>query len=693
VNPIEPIRLGSALSVFLKADENFVPTFESTNYFVGTIMKIKTFLIMLCIAVIGTMVFSGCGSRLKLTKKPTLAVIITNAPAAPPRTSNGTDSAQISVIVDDADIDSLINGAQFACAHNDFEAAHMLLREALADLKIIQSSDSGWSESEDYYEKYFKEIAGIYSERMPPRFSDSIPEEISVATLHERLAMSLDSIKVPASDSLLLQKILSRKKTTYNFPMTLNDRVYKALYFMSRGRKGPIDRWVVQAYYYVPTIKKMFADSGLPSDLAYLPLIESGFNPLAYSRAHAAGMWQFIASTGNRYGMRKDGWIDERRDFLKSTQGAISYLKKLYNQFGDWHIALAAYNCGENGIANALGRATAKNFWQLKVPRETKNYVPEFIAALIIAKNPQCFGFSQNLSDTFDLDTIQVNDCVNLYTVADSLHISLEALRKINPHILHWCTHPVKQRVTLYLPKGSKERFVAVYGQSPADFSVSWATYRIRSGENLRGVSRHFGVPLDALLSLNNFTKNIRLAAGQEISLPLAAGPNASRGPIIRPAAAHAKHYTEIDVSGMRVIKYKVRSGDCVWSLAQIFRVDKNDLCKWNHISGAKGLRVGSIVTIYKPAGPSVQAPQLAPNPLPHVKQSAPGALAPKNSALVTNHGMHIVYYRVQKGDNLWNIAQSFKVPVKNLTMINNLQPDSTLLPGEVIRVPMTEAL
>ena len=145
--------------------------------------------------------------------------------------------------------------------------------------------------------------------------------------------------------------------------------------------------------------KKMFADSGLPSDLAYLPLIESGFNPMAYSRAHAAGMWQFMASTGSRYGMRKDGWIDERRDFIKSTKGAISYLKKLYAQFGDWHIVLAAYNYGENGISNALSRATAKNFWHLLVPRETKNYVPEFIAALIIAKNPQCFGFSPNASE------------------------------------------------------------------------------------------------------------------------------------------------------------------------------------------------------------------------------------------------------------------------------------------------------
>ena len=407
-------------------------------------MKIKRFLALLCTAAFGTILFSGCASRSNLTKEPSLAVIVTNGPTAHPPRSEENDSAQIAVIIDDADIDSLINGAQFACTHQDFEAAHMLLKEALVDLKIIQSGDSGWAESEDYYDRYYKEIARTYSQLMPSRFNDSLPEEISVAAMQGQLALSLDSIRVPASDSLLLQKILSQKKTTYNFPMALNDRVYKALYFMSRGRKGPLDRWITQAYYYVPMIKKMFADSGLPSDLAYLPLIESGFNPMAYSRAHAAGMWQFMASTGSRYGMRKDGWIDERRDFIKSTKGAISYLKKLYAQFGDWHIALAAYNYGENGISNALSRATAKNFWHLRVPRETKNYVPEFIAALIIAKNPQCFGFSPNASDTFDLDTVDVNDCINLLTLADSLHVSSEELRKINPHILHWCTHPVK---------------------------------------------------------------------------------------------------------------------------------------------------------------------------------------------------------------------------------------------------------
>jgi membrane-bound lytic murein transglycosylase D len=269
-----------------------------------------------------------------------------------------------------------------------------------------------------------------------------------------------------------------------------------------------------------------------------------------------------------------------------------------------------------------------------------------------------------------------------------------EDLKTLNPHILHWCTHPSLQHVTLYLPKGAKEKFVAAYNNSPSDFKVSWETYQIRSGENLKGIARHFGVPLEALLTLNNFQKNIRLAVGEEISIPLTINQNNSHGAIIRPEPPKSKHYTEIDVSGMRVIKYKVRSGDCVGSLAQIFRVNKTDLCKWNHLSGNKSLKAGMVVTIYKPAGPSAQSLQPSASAATQIKQVAAAQNISKISTSEESaQGKHIVYYKVRKGDNLWNIAQSFKVPIKELTMMNNLQSDSSLVPGEVLKVPMTGEL
>ena len=225
-------------------------------------------------------------------------------------------------------------------------------------------------------------------------------------------------------------------------------------------------------------------------------------------------------------------------------------------------------------------------------------------------------------------------------TLADSLHVSSEELRKINPHILHWCTHPVKQHVSFTFPRASKRSSLS-YAAPPSPTSrCPGRPTGSDLGENLRTVARRFGVPLEALLSLNNFSKNVRLAAGQEISLPLAAAGGGSHGRFIRQAPVRAKHYTEIDVSGLRVIKYKVRSGDCLWGLAQIFRVDKDDLCKWNHLASDKSLRAGMVVTIYKPAGVSAQGPQLAPNPVPRKKQAAPAMItAPKNSALGPSAG------------------------------------------------------
>lgn len=680
-------------------------------------MKSKLSLIALCITAACGFFCLGCASHPKLTKAPAITVIVTvdKAPVL--------DSAilQTAPVIEDSDIDSLISGAEFACKNNDFEAAHMLLQEAISDVKIIQSGDSGWSESGDYYENYYKDIARIYTELMPPPYVDSLPEEISVAAFQKQLARSLDSIKVPAPDSMLMHTIINQEKSTFNFPIVWNERVYKALYFLSHGKKGPLDKWLSRAAYYLPVIKKMFADSGLPTDLSYLPLIESGFNSLAYSRAHAAGIWQFIASTGSLYGMRKDGWIDERRDFLKSTLGAISYLKKLFNQFNDWQIALAAYNCGENGMACAVNRSSAKNYWKLRVPRETKNYIPEFIAALIIAKNPLCYGFSNTVTDTFDPDTVDINDCINLYTVADSLNISPEELRTINPHILHWCTHPTKRHVTLYLPKGSKERFLASFSRSKDDFIISWSTYQVRPGETCKGIARRLNVPVEALLSLNNFSQYERIMAGREISVPIPLNSDASHGSIIRASSfISRRHFSETDVSGKRVIKYKVRAGDCVWSLAQLFRVDKNDFCKWNHLSGTNRLRAGSIVTIYKPSLASFRAPlplPPAPSPVRRIKATAPvigpgDKQSPTDQRVSLNEnpegkspapliktgneampGKHIVYYKVRKGDNLWNIAQSFRVAVKELSTLNNLQPDSTIMPGDVLRVPMSEEL
>ena len=647
----------------------------------------------------------GCAARGRLANGPKPLVIVSSPASAAsfPAPHGKPDSC---IVKDPADgvraIDSLIESADSACDSEEWAAAHQLFLNAVELIRDLDENGADGSIIEDYY----KEIARRYTDVMPDAYGDSLPDEISLLAFQKQLGESLDSATISSADSLALQKI-NQKKTTYDVPIVWNDRVYKALYFLTRGGKGPLDKWIARSNYYLPTIKKMFADSGLPVDIAYLPLIESGFNPLAYSRKHAAGMWQFIPSTGKRYGLRKDCWVDERRDFIQSTKAAISYMKKLYDQFNDWHIAIASYNCGENSMCRALGRSATMDYWALsRLPRETKHYVPEFLAALIVAKNPNYLvpAPADESADTFDLDTVTVDGCLNLYAIADTLLMSYDDLRTMNPHILHWCSHP-RNSVKLYLPKGKKEVFLDAYGRSAQDFSVTWYSYRIKQGETLKSIARHFKVSLDAILTLNDIVPTRRLSVGEDLLIPIPINQSASSAMVIREGEQRAApSYKTVTINGAKVIKYRVRGGDCLWSLARLFRVNPKDLCKWNNIPQAGGINAGMVLSIYKTprafktvlaaaappaaaAGPSVPAAPSASVERSSADSQQRPAIAADPSA------KRIVYYKVRRGDNLWNIAQTFKVPVKELTSINDISLDTALMPGEVLKVPLSERL
>jgi membrane-bound lytic murein transglycosylase D len=325
--------------------------------------------------------------------------------------------------IDLTDIDGLLRSARAYCGDSLFAAADTALRRAAAFLmKNSLEAEGQWLPMEDY----IADIISIYAESMPPAFS--VPEEISTLIFKQHLLESLlDTLKISPQDSVFLARLSGKRGVVYDVPMVWNDRVKRALLFYTRSRKGVFDRWLNRAGYYLPVMRQMFADEGLPQDLAYLPIIESGFNPHAYSRAHAAGIWQFIPSTGRIYGLRQNYWLDERRDPLKSTGAAINYLRKLYGDFGDWHIALASYNCGEGGMSRAIRRAGGvRDYWALSLPKETMNYVPLYLASVMIAKNPDVFEFAIQDTAVLDLDTVSVNDCIEMKTIAEGIGVGLE---------------------------------------------------------------------------------------------------------------------------------------------------------------------------------------------------------------------------------------------------------------------------
>jgi membrane-bound lytic murein transglycosylase D len=684
-------------------------------------------------------------------------------------------------------IDEKLAQAEYRCSEKKYHEADSILKGVLLEINSADETGAEWFPSDQYLETIIK----IYTLMMP---SEYLTDDIAMIQFKRQMLASLDSVNYSAEDSSLINKLIGRKEISFDIPMVWNDRVKKALNYYLRNKPETIARWLQRANFYLPKIKKMFADSGLPQDLAYLPLIESGFNTQAYSRAHAAGIWQFIPSTGKNYGLRQNYWLDERRDPIKATISAIRYLKKLHDDFGNWHLALAAYNCGEGGVGRAITRSGSNDYWQLPLPSETKNYVPLFLAALTIAKNPDLFNFSYTASDSFAYDTVLINDCVDMRELALGVSIDYEAFRKSNPQITHWCTPPDVSNVRLYLPQGTTQQFNDYYATIPEDKKVKWYAYQIRKGDNIQTVSRRFKVSSDAVMQINRLKKNSRIIAGHMLYIPIPASGEIPQ--IIETTATVRKEEKTSSVKKTATsptttkVKYKVKKGDTISEIAELFDVSIEEIGDWNNLSHSQiqygqiltiqtdhkenttqssssgsnkyqvqegdtpysiarrfGLSVNDLarindldmknpvirideILILNSTGPATNSTsqsvkkekqnenrikysvspgdnlyRIAQNfSLPLDELIAANDLS-ENSAIHAGDVLYIpctvtsavkrvptlsddvVYYKIKQGDNLWNIAETFGIPVQNLFKANNLNPDSVLLPGDTIKV------
>jgi hypothetical protein len=288
---------------------------------------------------------------------------------------------------------------------------------------------------------------------------ESLSEQLSANRLDELYAKSGVHGQDPALEAEL-KKWDQTLKT--DVPVARNKEVRAYLVYFSTERKQVIQQYLARSTRYLPLIQEIFQEHGLPEDLAYLAMIESGFNPYAYSPAHAAGMWQFISGTARRYGLEINNYVDERRDPVKSTHAAAKYLLDLYKQFGSWYLAAASYNCGENRVQREIDSSNHKNFWELSanrcLPNETKNYVPQMIAATIIAKNPEKFGFSRvPYLPPLQFDTVKVNEPTSLKAVSIACNVPPEEISLLNPELRKGTTPPAT--FALKIPKNSKELF------------------------------------------------------------------------------------------------------------------------------------------------------------------------------------------------------------------------------------------
>lgn len=276
---------------------------------------------------------------------------------------------------------------------------------------------------------------------------------------------------------------------------------------------------------YIELMKGILRQKDVPEDIVFLSLIESGFNPHAYSVARAAGPWQFISSTARRYGLEITWWKDERRDPVKSTGAAADYLKDLYNMFGSWNLAMAAYNAGEGKILKALRKSKADSYWELLQTRhiksETKEYVPRFIAASLIASNPQDYGFTDiEYHPPLAYDEVEITSPIDLQVAAECAGVTIEEIRILNPEIRRWCTPPDVSSYILRIPQGTTERFLEKLASLPEEERFTVDRYTVKQGDTFSRIAKKTGIPVPVILSLNSYERVIPLKAGQTIYLP-----------------------------------------------------------------------------------------------------------------------------------------------------------------------------
>ncbi len=375
----------------------------------------------------------------------------------------------------------------------------------------------------------------------------------------------------------------------YQIPMILNDSVENHLeYFKTRGR-DIFQLWLDRSVRFIPVMKEIFKEKNLPEDLVYVAMIESGFNPYAVSWARAVGPWQFMASTGKLYGLKINWWIDERKDPIKSTYAAAEHFKDLHNLFGSWSLALASYNAGAAKVQRAVLRTRSEDFWDLKashyIRKETKNYIPKYMAATIIAKNPEAYGFTMPKVDPFTFDEVDIRETTDLRLIARCAGTSYEEIKELNPELKRWVTPPDSDNYILRIPKGTKQAFLSNFAAVPPEQKIKWVRHEVKRGETLSGLAKEYNTTPDAIRDINTLRRN-RLAPGKHLLIPTD----------ISGKVQDASYLTPRSLDRKQQILYRVRRGETLWKIARKNNVSVADIKEWN--KGIRSVRAGQKIKL-----------------------------------------------------------------------------------------------
>ncbi len=495
-----------------------------------------------------------------------------------------------------------------------------------------------------------------------------------------------DDLRLLISKRLL--SVYSAKQTATHgkaseIPLTMNEAVEKEIHCFQTVERDFFIAAYQRSGMYRPAIITELKKARIPEELSWLPFVESGFKIKALSRARALGLWQFIPSTGYKYGLSRDEWIDERMDVEKSTQAAIAYLKELHDMFGDWLTALAAYNCGEGKVLRVISLQHINyfdRFWDLYnlLPRETSRYVPRFLATLHILKNPQKYGF--NLGDAekpIAVETVKVNKIMKLEDIASRIEMSDEKLHLINPDLRYKITPD--REYDLKIPKESLAKFNSVVSEIPESekprFLLArtvFIRHRVKSGESVSSIAGKYGVSVSRIISYNRLNSQKALIAGKRLTIPIIKEKRYAKG----------KSKQKNDKIQISSGQYKVRKGDTLQIIAQRSGTTQAQIKELNNLK-RDTIRTGQSLKV----SPNENIVNSAEKKDSATKTAQKSKISNKILSAADVEKLGTNKYIVTKGDNLYSISKKNNTNVAKLKELNNLSEDEKIIPGQILVV------
>jgi membrane-bound lytic murein transglycosylase D len=483
-------------------------------------------------------------------------------------------------------IDYLIAQVQekFASGEANYKAGHLAAARRDFDDSVDWILESGYDPNSDpRLRDLFQHVTDtVYTyELQAYRAGDGFSEAPAVPAAIDEVA----EMTFPADPKVKERAEEVAKGVSHDLPLTVNDIVASYLNFFHTPRgRAIVENGLRRKGRYEQMIARVLREEGVPQDLIYLAQAESAFQPLALSRAGARGMWQFVQWRGNEYGLKRTWWVDERMDPEKATRAAAQHLRDLYGLYGDWYLAMAAYNCGPGNVQKGIERTGYADFWELYkrnvLPKETKNYVPIIVALTLIAKDAPHYGISVEREDPVVSDTVNPGRAIDLRLVAETIDVDVDTLRSLNPSLLRMVT-PDDSDFALHLPVGTSERFSAEIADIPADKWVSWRRHRVEAGETLTSIAKKYRVTAAQIAQANDLEAGAGLEPGEKLIIPAT-----------KPAGE----------TKSRLVRYRVRKGDTLGGIADQFSVSSEQVRKWNGLKSNKVSR-GMVLRIYTVGG------------------------------------------------------------------------------------------